>query len=284
MNAAPRYAEPARRYTTTWVLLALMLAAFGADVLLGGARDHLLAWVGAVVAVVGVDALTVHAARSLRSVTVTDDEVRVGENALPRAEIVGVEPDFEPGDPILGRLAGEGLPRGARGLAVRLADGSVMVIPTRAPDALAHALQVTSAVPEVRPAEEADLAAVAEIHERALALFTVAGFALPADAEPVAAAAVLVAGRPPCGAVEVAGGDGDARITRLSVLPARMRTGIGTALLDAACTWAGEQGYPSVSVLALREVPWQAPFFTARGFVAADPDAGGRHVLMRRRL
>ena len=99
------YFEPARSYVTARALFVLLLAGFLTDLALGGGLLHLWAWLIAVVLVVGIDVLATRAARALRSITVTSDEVRVGEHSLPRASIAGVSAGAEtdPTLPVLGQ-------------------------------------------------------------------------------------------------------------------------------------------------------------------------------------
>src|SRR5581483_4278192 len=111
--AGRRYVEPARTYVSSLVLLAIFIAGFLLDLLaLGGGRTHLIAWVIAAVLVIGTDVLIIYAARSLRSIVVTDDAVSVGDDRLARADIAGVRVGREEGARILGRRPGEGMPRG----------------------------------------------------------------------------------------------------------------------------------------------------------------------------
>lgn len=304
-SAAAAYFEPGRTYATSWALAGLLAAAFVGDVLLGGARQHLLGWVLVVVVVVGIDVISVRAARALRSVTVTADELRVGDAALPRDRIIGYGLVVDASTSVLGRLAGEGLPRGSTGLAVHLVDGTVVAVPTRHPDRLTRALELSLQVPDIRPATEADEAELPDICERAETLFRVSGIDLPPIPFPSDtmhdAVAVFVAGQPPVGFVRVDRIDGCAHIHRLAVVPPRMRQGLGSALLEAACTWAREQGLPAITVITFADVPWNAPFYAARGFVeVAAPSPGiaelrdwehamgldgvGRRVVMRREL
>ena len=79
-----------------------------------------------------------------------------------------------------------------------------------------------------------------------------------------------------------------------------MRRGVGSALLEAACTWARAAGYPAITLITFADVPWNAPFYAARGFAetASTPeiaelrdweravglDAVGRRIVMRRDL
>jgi GNAT superfamily N-acetyltransferase len=301
----PVYFEPGRTYTTAAVLFAVLVAGFLLDLSLGGGLSHVVAWVVAVVLVVGVDVLATHTARGLRSVTVTRDEVRVGEATLDRAGIVGFEREVDPSLPVLGRSVADGLPKGAAGLAVHLSDGHTVIVPTRHPVRLAAALEVSLEIPDIRPADPEDLARLPEIDERAESLFRVAGLDLPrlpfAPDDLHEAEMIFVAGRPAAGFVRVDRVDGLAHIEALAVLPGRMRQGLGTALVEAACSWAAAQGYPAITLTTYADVAWNAPFYATRGFVETDEitpemaerrdwerdmglDAVGRRVVMRREL
>lgn len=305
-RGATVHAEPARSYSSAWLLAAILVAGFLVDLAFGGAIAHLPGWVIAFVLVVGIDLLVVRAARSVRSLRVTVDEVRVGDEAIGRAEIVGPAPDTAAGSPVLGWPTG--LPRGMRGVGLRLFDGQDVVIPTRHPQRLRSALGLAASHPdaaEVRAAEPPDLAELAEIDERADTVFRIAGYDLPDipfdDAGTRAAQAIFVAGRPPVGFVRVDEVDGLAHVEELAVLPGSMRRGIGTRLLERACEWAGTRGYPAITLITFADVAWNAPFYAARGFTesadltpglerlrdgerTAGLDAVGRRIVMRRAL
>ncbi len=299
------YHEPARTYLMSVTLFGLLLAGFLLDLSLGGGRDHLVAWLVAVVLVVGVDVLATRAARALRSITVTGAQVRVGAEILDRELIVGFERDVDPSLPVLGRTTAEGLPRGATGLALHLADGRTIVVATRHPLRLAAALEVPPEVPGTRPADPDDLARLPEIDERAESLFRVSGLDLPripfSVADLGAAKAIFVAGRPAVGFARVDEVDGLAHLAALAVLPRSMRHGLGSALLEAACAWSAARGYPAITLTTYADVAWNAPFYSARGFVETEEltpgiascrdrergaglDALGRRVVMRRLL
>jgi GNAT superfamily N-acetyltransferase len=206
---------------------------------------------------------------------------------------------------VLGQPMRDGLPRGMPGLAVHLVDGTMLIVPTRRPQKLAEALELSLHVPDIRPAVPEDLAGLPEIDRRAESLFRVAGIDLPEISFPVdelnEAKAIFVAGRPPVGFVRVDEVDGLAHIEELAVIPGRMREGLGTALLEAACAWAEAQGYPASTVITFADVQWNAPFYAGRGFVPVDEispglaelrdweqavglDAVGRRIVMRREL
>jgi GNAT superfamily N-acetyltransferase len=288
------------------VLLAVLVAGFLIDLFaLGGGTVHALAWALAIVLVVGCDALVTYAARSLRSIVVTGDEVRVGEETLRRDEIVGLRLDPGDGVPVLGRRFGDGLPRGTAPLTLQLVDDRAVVIATRDPQRLADALAIEQVLPKIRPAEPADLLLLPDIDRRAESLFRVAGMELPELPFPVDALheseAVFVAGRPPVAFVQVDRVDGNAHVQELAVLPAHMRQGLGSALLDAACAWAKAQGFEAITLTTYADVAWNAPFYQARGFVELTTltpdlaelrawerdmglDALGRRIAMRRPL
>lgn len=61
--------------------------------------------------------------------------------------------------------------------------------------------------------------------------------------------------------------DGHAHLFELSVDPAHGRRGIGSALLESVCESASARGFPCISLVTLRQVPWNAPFYARRGFV-----------------
>jgi GNAT superfamily N-acetyltransferase len=305
---APVYREPGRSYLSTLAAAVVIAIGFLVDLALGGGEQHGIGWAVAFVVVVGVDALVVHAARAVRTLVVEGGRLRLGDAVLDCADIAGAEygTGEDPADlPVLGRRAGEGLPRGTAPLTLRLRDGSRLVVPTRFPERLAAVLGSAWDVPEVRTADADELALLPSIDERAETLFRVAGIELPvlpfaadglADAE-----AVFVHGRPPVGFVQLDEVDGLAHVAELAVLPGHMRHGVGSALLEAACEWARERGYPAVSLTTFEQVPWNGPFYAARGFVqieqlgpemreirdweiATGLDAAGRRVVMRREL
>jgi len=300
----PRYHEPARTFASSIGLLVLMLCGFVLDLILGGGIAHVIGWLIGTVLVVGIDVLVVGAARTHRSVTLTDDELRVGEQAVSRAEIVAVSLGDDRDLPVLGISSGS-LPRGSSAVTLRLADGRAIAVPTRHPERLAGALALGDAVPVARTADADDLPLLAEIDHRAESLFRVAGMELPdipfsLDALH-SAGAIFVVGRPPVGFVVVGEVDGVAHVQELAVLPGHMRKGIGSVLLDSAISWARRKGYRAITLTTYADVPWNAPFYAARGFTALDAltpglaeirdwehavglDAVGRRIAMRRDL
>jgi GNAT superfamily N-acetyltransferase len=300
-----RYVEPARSYVSVVVLLALMVGGFLFDLIaLGGGGVHALAWVLATIIIVGFDLFVTHAVRGLRSIVVTDSDLRVGESVLPRDDIVGVAMGGADA-PVLGRRGGEGLPRGMGGLTLQLTDGRSVMVASRDPRKLAAALGAHAVAPEVRAAEPEDMEQLPDIDNRAESLFRVSGLNLPELPFPIDALhdskIVYVAGRPPVAFVQVDEVDGNAHVQELAVLPAHMRQGLGSLLLDAACAWARDNGYRAITLTTYADVAWNAPFYAARGFTELaeltpelaeirdwERDVGldevGRRVAMRREL
>ena len=306
--AGATYEEKPRGYGSLWALAALLGAGLGLDLILGGGVAHLLGWSIAFVLVLGGNALVLHAVRSTKSLHLTGDELRVGDDAVRRTDIVALAPE-PAGDelPVLGWPAGR--PRGMQAVTVRLSDGQDVVVPTRFPHRLQAALGVTPAEPakgeEVRAAARADLPLLEDVHRRAATLFRTAGYELPElpfDVDGLATAkAVFVSGRPPVGFVRVDEIDGLAHIGELAVVPRYMRQGIGGRLIERACAWARAHGYPAITLTTFADVPWNRPFFAARSFMETDEltpgvsalreeerrlglDAVGRRAVMRREL
>lgn len=268
-NEDATYHEPARTYVTAWWLAGILVFGFVLDAVLGSASAHALAWLAALVIVVGADILVTRAARATRSITVTPSELRVGEESISRTSIVGIATDLD--GRILGRRPGEQLPRGTSGLALHLADGVSVVVPTRRPQALRAALAVGEAAPEIRPVDDYEVDDLLDIERRSDTLYTVAGIApLPDPASmhgPIRDARVLlVAGRPAVGFARIDEIDGNAHLEQLYVLPGNMRRGVGTSLVEAACTWAAEHGFSAITLSTFADVAWNAPFFAKRGF------------------
>jgi GNAT superfamily N-acetyltransferase len=302
------YEEKARSYASLWAFAVIIGAGFVIDLIVGGGLAHLAGWLLAFVLVVGLNFVIVYAVRSEKSLTLTADELRVGDDAVGRSEIVAVTSGVDDELPVLGWPLGK--PRQLAGLTVRLFDGQQLVVPTRSPERLRAALGVDSVpepanVTEVRAAARADLAELGEVAQRAETLFRTAGYQLPElpfDTAGLAKAkAVFVAGRPPVAFVRVDEVDGLAHIEELAVIPKWMRQGIGSALVERACEWASAHDYPAITLTTYADVPWNGPYYAKRGFMeVADPspglravrdqergvglDAVGRRIVMRRAL
>ena len=69
--------------------------------------------------------------------------------------------------------------------------------------------------------------------------------------------------------------DDCAHLEEMDVHPEHGRRGIGTRLLNAVIAWAQSSGYPALTLITFRHLPWNAPFYQNRGFEAlAFGDAG----------
>ncbi|GAA1631377.1 GNAT family N-acetyltransferase [Catellatospora bangladeshensis] len=122
----------------------------------------------------------------------------------------------------------------------------------------------------VRPARAAELPLLVEVELASDGPFHDAGIGPlppPGSAEELAEArCVLVAGDPPVGFARLGEVDGLAHLEQLSVHPGHSGRGIGTALLEAACTWAAGSGYQAMTLTTFADVPWNAPYYARRGF------------------
>ena len=125
-----------------------------------------------------------------------------------------------------------------------------------------------------------DLATLVEVDRAAGELFAAYGLDLPPD-DPAAllseVAAVLVAEVESAVVGFAALDEADALgyLAELAVLPAFGRRGVGSALLSAACSWAVRRGFPAITLTTFTDVPWNAPWYLARGFGPFPADRWG---------
>jgi GNAT superfamily N-acetyltransferase len=143
-------------------------------------------------------------------------------------------------------------------------------------------------VPSLGPADETitvrrwhpatDLARLVEVTTAADVLFADHGLSLPPDdprAELLRADHVLVAGSPAVGFAALVTVDGRAHLAALAVHPAHGRRGIGSRLLTAACDEAIRAGHTEMTLTTFADVPWNGPWYAARGFAELPTDAWG---------
>lgn len=70
----------------------------------------------------------------------------------------------------------------------------------------------------------------------------------------------------PVGFVHVLVIDGQAHLEQVSVLPERMRQGIGGQLVRGAMDEARAMGFRRLSLCTYRDIPWNGPFYAGLGF------------------
>jgi GNAT superfamily N-acetyltransferase len=143
---------------------------------------------------------------------------------------------------------------------------------------MVHQLMIVSEMPgRTRPARCADIDAMQAIERAAGRLFADIGMHDVA-AHPPLERAVLVRyvrdGR--AWVAEVDGQprgyaladivDGLGHLEQVSVHPAYGRQGLGRALIRTVIGWATAKGFPALTLLTFRDVPWNGPYYAAMGF------------------
>lgn len=81
--------------------------------------------------------------------------------------------------------------------------------------------------------------------------------------------------------------DAHAHLFQIDVDPAHGRRGVGSTLLESTCAMASALGLQSITLVTLRNVPWNAPFYARRGFLElADGEWGPelRNLIERERM
>lgn len=124
-----------------------------------------------------------------------------------------------------------------------------------------------------------DLPRLVEVNTAAGELFAEHGILLPEDNpsdELLAADHVLVAVAPhPVGFAILNKLDEHAHLAELAVHPDYGRRGIGGKLLSRSCDWAKEQGYRAITLTTFVDIPWNAPWYAARGFTQLAEEEWG---------
>jgi hypothetical protein len=144
------YVEPGGSWRPFWLVAALLAVLLGLDLALPGGDVPALAWVLGAIAVLGVVAGGSLSARRVWTVRVDGDgpdaALSVGRERIALADVDAAHlravrdgaAGVDAGAPVLG--GGGSVPRGRTGLPLRLTDGRTVLVPTRAPGALAAAL------------------------------------------------------------------------------------------------------------------------------------------------
>jgi GNAT superfamily N-acetyltransferase len=149
--------------------------------------------------------------------------------------------------------------------------------------------------PTIRAPRRDELELLRDIERAAGQLFAEVGFGEIAAHEPESAEALaeyLHDGRAwvitdtdvPVGYAVVDIVDGLAHLEQLSVLPNHGRKGLGAALLEHVCDWAGRQQFDAVTLTTFRDIPWNAPFYARHGFRIIDESELGAELRELRAL
>jgi len=72
--------------------------------------------------------------------------------------------------------------------------------------------------------------------------------------------------------------DGYAHLFEMDVVPEHGRRGIGSALLESVCNEAASRGFSAMTLTTLRDVPWNAPFYSERRFAELSEDKWGKQL------
>jgi GNAT superfamily N-acetyltransferase len=124
-----------------------------------------------------------------------------------------------------------------------------------------------------------DLPRLVDVDRAAGKLFAEHGIELPQDnpaSDLLAADEVLVANAPhPVGFAMLTTLDGRAHLGELAVHPAYGRRGIGSRLLARSCDWARDRGFSAITLTTFADVPWNGPWYAARGFTELSTEDWG---------
>lgn len=135
---------------------------------------------------------------------------------------------------------------------------------------------------KIRPARPDDAERLLVIERAAGAGFRSVGMADIADAEPLAAAALVAyaqAGRAwvavdhrdrAVGYVVIDVVDGCAHVEQISVHPDHQGQGLGQALLDEVERWAASRDMPAMTLTTFDQVPWNRPLYEHLGFAVIE--------------
>ncbi|ONI79327.1 hypothetical protein ALI144C_26255 [Actinosynnema sp. ALI-1.44] len=123
----------------------------------------------------------------------------------------------------------------------------------------------------VRIARAAELPALGEIERAADGVFVAVGIVFPPGTTVVETvtdpADVLVTGDPPVAFAYTGQLDAHLHLHQIAVDPAHARRGIGTELMRAVLTRAGDR---AVTLTTFADVPWNGPWYRELGFTVFD--------------
>lgn len=145
----------------------------------------------------------------------------------------------------------------------------------------------------IRPVRASEITRLQEIERDAAARFRSVGLDAIADGEPNGEAFIrslmkngevlgAESGGALVGFVLVGRLDDALHIYEISVTPTHGGRGIGGALIDAVSERAHDRGVRALTLSTFADVPWNAPFYARRGFVAvADEDCMPAFFVLR---
>ncbi len=143
----------------------------------------------------------------------------------------------------------------------------------------------------IRLARVEELPALQEIERSAARLFAEIGFDAVANLDPLpldflqqqqrTGLVWVLAGvnDQPVGFAATRELDGALHLEEIDVHPEHGRRGLGKRLIEMLCLWAERQGYPAITLLTFRDVPWNAPFYSRLGFRVIEEDELGPGLL-----
>ncbi|MEO7261691.1 MAG: GNAT family N-acetyltransferase [Jatrophihabitantaceae bacterium] len=273
------------RYRSAGLLTGLIVLGWLWDVALGGGRAHSAAWLGALVVVGGISLLAAHGAADENSPGLASSDPTPSNpvrSAAPATGPIVIQPataaelphliDVEVAADTLFEVAGYGSTPGPASLD-ELASARLLLV------ARPHPAGPQPAGPQPTGPQPSE----------------------PTLTGPAASHLPETSDQEPIGYIRIEVVDGQPHIEGLSVRPRQMRRGVGTALVNAACQWAAEQGFSQLTLCTFADVPWNGPFYARLGFTEIPAstlelqalrerearlglDAMGRRCVMRRPL
>ena len=139
----------------------------------------------------------------------------------------------------------------------------------------------------IRPAGAEDADRLRAVERAAGTQFREIGMPEIADAEPMAASALVEFAREGrswvavdetdtvVGYVVVDVVDDCGHVEQVSVVPEHQGRGIGRALIEKAAAWARSRGLDALTLTTFTEVPWNRPLYEHLGFrVLTEPEIG----------
>jgi hypothetical protein len=137
------YVEQGGSWRVFWWVAGALAVFLALDLVFPGPDVPPLLWLVAIVAVLGIVAVSTLSARRVWTVRLDDSRLSVGRDSVALVDVDvdhlrSVDSGVDAGAPVLG--GGWSLPKGRTGLPLKLTDGRTVLVPTRDPAALYEAL------------------------------------------------------------------------------------------------------------------------------------------------